>query len=263
MQWSFTHYGPLRADVELSSGSIEVRPLTGESIEVSLEAVDPGSHRAAELIEASEVRLDGDTLTVHVPAKPFKSFRQAEIRCVLTLPAGSDLEAKSASADITCPVSLGSFSGATASGDAILGDIAGDADFKAASGDLRCSEVGGRLNVKAASGDVAVGHVAGDVEVAVASGDVEIGEADSSVKVTTASGDAKLGKVHSGKISVTSASGDAVIGLAQGTGAHLDVSSITGEVSCDLPMGEHEASPAAVRIKCATMSGDIRILSAA
>ncbi|MGH9299659.1 MAG: DUF4097 family beta strand repeat-containing protein, partial [Acidimicrobiales bacterium] len=59
-----------------------------------------------------------------------------------------------------------------------------------------------------------------------------------------------------------SASGDVVIGVANGVGAHLDVTTVSGESRCTLPF-EDGTGTALLSIRCRTLSGDVVIRSAA
>ncbi len=259
MQWSFVAAGPVKADLEVPAGTIEVRPASGNIVEVGLEPLHGGYGRAERLIEESEVSFANDSLRVHVPAA---TFRNVALHCNVAVPAGSAVKATSASADVQCLAAVASVTVKTASGDVSCDVVEGDVSVTTASGDVACNRVAGVLRVKGASADVSVREVVGEVDIALASGDVEIGDAGSSVKLNTASGDLRLRRIHDGKVNVKSASGDVLIGVAPGVGAHLDVTSMTGEVTCTLPFSEESLASADVGIRCVTMSGDVKIEAA-
>lgn len=256
MQWSFNAVGPVHADIEVPSGRVTVHPQAGDSLDVALQPAKPGSPRGEELVAHSEVRFESDQLTIHVPSKKFKN---AEILCDIAIPEGSSIRMKGASADFVATARIGAFVGATASGDVRIGE-ADEVELSTASGDIRCENVHGRLRVKAASGDVMAKHVGGDVDVSLASGDVQVDDAAQSVAVSTASGDVRIGCAHEGRLTMNSVSGDIVIGLAKGAGAHLDVSSVSGEMKSSLPIDENIEPPTTeLVIKCRTISGDVHI----
>jgi len=259
LERSFEADGPVEAEVEVPAGIVEVEPSRASRATVRIEAMRC-SRRAEELLEATEVSYATGTLRVQVPGRP---MRNVEVRCTLGLPEGSRLSTKTASADVRCSVRLAAFEGTTASGDAVLGDVDGDVVHKSASGDLVCAQAGGRLEVRTASGDVSVQHAAGDVEVALASGDVHVAEAAASVSVRSASGDVRLDRVRSGRVQAQSASGDVTIGVAEGVGAYLDVTTVSGETRCTLPF--HEDAPGAgagLEIVARTVSGDVVVTGA-
>lgn len=158
---------------------------------------------------------------------------------------------------------LRAFDCATASGDVELGDVIGDASVKSASGDLTCATVGGRLRVRTASGDVRVVKTVGDAELALASGDVHIEDAEGSVKVRSASGDVRLDCVRRGRVNVETASGDLTIAVAEGVGAYLDVTTMSGETNCTLPFDEsQQTSGVVLEIVARSVSGDIAVKGA-
>jgi DUF4097 and DUF4098 domain-containing protein YvlB len=260
MEWSFAGAGAVQAEVELPSGEIELRPVGDGELRVSLAPFGSGGRRAEELIEASEVSFAEGRLRVHVPQRPFRS---TGLKCTILLPSRSSVRARTASADIQAGGTLGDFSSDLASGDVDLGRIEGELVFTGASGDLRCEVVTGRLKVKGASSDVSVKSVGGPAEITLASGDVRIGDLMASLRAATASGEVELGCVHAGKVSVQSASGDISIKVAPGVGAYLDLTSLSGQIDCELPMNESLERAADLTLSCRTMSGDVRISAAA
>ena len=201
MQKSFEVTGPVRLDVHLSSGLIEIEPTLDGHVEVELIAHDAESQQ---LVDAARVELRGSgerlEVVVDVPARP-KSWSlgnllgRQTISCRIQCPAGSDLKARSKSADIRVRGTLGEVDVATASGDVVIVDTLGDVSIKSASGDLSAGSVGGRATANTASGDVRIESVAGAVVANTASGDVEINSAGSDVRANTASGDTSIGAV--------------------------------------------------------------------
>lgn len=256
MEWSFDRVDPVEADVEIPAGRTEVVASQDGRIVVVLE---PSSSSCSELVESAEVTMSNGRLVVHVPSR---LIGRGEVRCRLTLPEESSLWYRSASAPLRCEVPLAALEAKTASGDVNVRDVRGDATLNSASGDLSCGEVGGRTTVKTASGDVRVGHAGGELRASLASGDLEVGDSAASLEVTTASGDVRVTCARSGRLKATSASGDIVIGVAPGVGAYLDVTSVTGDMDCDLPFGEAQPQAAELQIVCRTVSGDVRIEAA-
>ncbi len=259
MEKKFDVSGPVEADVSVPAGYIEVLQAEGSEVTVVLEPLRD-SRRADELIEESEVSFAGGKLRVRVPGR---SFRNVDVRCELRLPEGSALATTTASADVRASLLLGAFDGTTASGDAHLRDVTGDVGHKSASGGLVCGSVGGRLRVQTASGDVSVRRTAGEVELRLASGDVHIEDAESSVEVKSASGDVRVDRVHSGRVRAQTASGDVTISVAEGVGAYLDVTTVSGDTRCTLPFNENGSSREAVlEIVARTVSGDVVVRGA-
>jgi DUF4097 and DUF4098 domain-containing protein YvlB len=256
MEKTFDTDGPVEADVLVPAGVIEVERADAERVTVSLEPVNE-SRRADDIVAAAEVSYSSGKLRVHVAER---TFRNVEVRCRLHLPEGSALMTKTASADVRVAATLRSFDGVTASGDVELVDVTGDVIGKSASGDFACATVGGRFRVRTASGDVTARQVTGDVELALASGDVDIADAGSSVDVKSASGDVRLGCVHRGRVRAQTASGDVTIAVAQGVGAYLDVTTVSGDTRCTLPFQENaKGSGAMLELLARTVSGDIVI----
>jgi DUF4097 and DUF4098 domain-containing protein YvlB len=232
---TFAAPGPLRLDLSLPAGEIEVEAVpAGEAI-VELELVR-GSEAA---VEEARVELRGDELIVKV------DHPNAEVRVRLQAPEGSALRAKTASGDVRTRGRLG------------------DTDLKSASGDVKLDWVGS-LEAKIASGDLEVAQVAGDARVDSASGDVELGETLGGVTVRTASGDQQLRSVVEGKVELASASGDIRVGIKRGSRLWVDARSMSGDVSSELEVGD-EASGGdgpLVELQVTAMSGDVSVVRA-
>lgn len=134
----------------------------------------------------------------------------------------------------------------------------GDTSLESASGDFDAGSLGGTLGLKTASGDVLVRRIGGDADLKVASGDIEIDEALASVEVKSASGDLRVGCAHAGRVRAQTVSGDVTIGVAEGVGAFLDVTTVTGDTRCTLPLEESSAvAGSALEIVARTVSGDV------
>jgi DUF4097 and DUF4098 domain-containing protein YvlB len=265
MQKTFDVEGPIRVEIDLAVGDIDIDATLEGKAEVELIAHDEESER---LLEAARVEFANGRLMIDVPKKRSGFsfaivFGQSGITCRVRCPEGSDVTTRTKSADVNVRGTIGSLSAASASGDASAQHVRGDVQLKSASGDLEVSEAGGNVNAQTASGDVEIGVVHGKVTANSASGDVSIGEAYADVTVNTVSGDQDHGAVMRGRVTAQAVSGDITIAVRRGSKAHLDCSTVSGDTSSELdsidaPTGD---SPL-VEIRAKTVSGDIRITRA-
>lgn len=277
MEWSFQSDSPIEADLHVPAGVLEIETGPTEAVHVRLET-ESASAAAEELVASSEVTFDGRQLRVKVPERASTGFtfgsknvvvripdlgisisRDIEVRCRVTVPAGSSVVCQTASADVSTFGVIDRFRATTASGDLVIDEVTGEASITTASGDVEARRVGGELRLKSASGDVRLGELAGDGGITVASGDIHVGEASSSLTLRTASGDISVDRLHRGKFSANTASGDIAVGVASGVGAKLDVTSVSGDMSCNVPVEEGSHPEAILDIVCRTVSGDVEI----
>jgi DUF4097 and DUF4098 domain-containing protein YvlB len=217
--------------VSLASG--DVRLETFDSHEVVVELEGPSEDEAV-------IEQRGDEIVVDVRKKLFGSG--GDHRVAIRVPHETSLEANLASADIGGSGRFGALKVNTASGDVSFQEVAG-------------------LEINTASGDVEIGRAGGSGRVRSASGDVELRELEGDLRVQTASGDVRLGSVSEGKLSVQAASGDVEVGITRGSVVWMDVSSMSGETSCELdPRDEPPADDRPlVEVTAKTMSGDVTI----
>jgi DUF4097 and DUF4098 domain-containing protein YvlB len=263
-----THHTPgdLRIKIKVSAGLIETRTHDGDDTIVEIE---PLNDRDASRQAAGKAReeLHGNELVIEVPDQSRFGFRSgdAEVRVSVDAPTGAHVSTRTASADARLMGELGSIEGASASGDLVADQVAGDVGFKTASGDVSVDAIGGNADLNSVSGDVRVRSVGGRASVKLVSGDVEIGQAASDVRVDSVSGDASLRAVSQGETSVKSVSGDIRVGVVAGTRVWLDVNSMSGDTTSDLDPSEAPAAKngESLRLKATSTSGDVRITRAA
>ena len=189
----------------------------------------------------------------------WRKSRQVDV--AVTVPEATRLHVEGSSVDLRAEGALTSLVFRAASGDADVDEVRQALDLRTASGDLRARSVGGPVTVATASGDVWVDTVRGDVTARTSSGDVSLGDSVGAVRITTASGDVALSNAGAGVTEVRTVSGDVQVGVAPQTRAHLDVSSLSGDTSSELPVSDepmgHDAPELELRVT--STSGDVRI----
>jgi DUF4097 and DUF4098 domain-containing protein YvlB len=264
---TFSTPGPIRLDLRVPAGEIAVEACDTDETTVELEPRGGAESTAA--VEEARIELREGVLVVDLPEQRGIRFfsRGPEVRLAVRCPHGCDLRVRAASADVRASGRFATAEVESASGDVELGEVLGDARAKAASGDLKLGPVGGSLVAEAASGDIAVERVAGEAKVRTASGDVVVGEAESSLTVQTASGDQHVGSVTAGETSLRSASGDIWIGIRRGSALWVDASSMSGDTTSELDVGDAPSAGAGeeplVELRAQSMSGDIHVARAA
>ncbi|HEX2356277.1 MAG TPA: DUF4097 family beta strand repeat-containing protein [Micromonosporaceae bacterium] len=270
---------PIDVKIKLPGGLADLSAEERDTALVEVEPYDRGS-ASVEAAERTLVELREGTLVIeHPPGR--LSGRRGGVRVRVRVPAGSAVDSTVASADLTCRGPFAAVTARSASGGVTVEEVAGDLVVSTASGDVRAGSVGGRLRVDSASGDVRAGFVGADAKTDSASGAMEIKMLGGGLTARTASGDCRVGVARRGTIRVDSASGDVSIGVAAGTLAWLDLSSMSGSTHNDLTMSDPpggdapggdaargdaaggdaagRTAEAALSIQVRTMSGDIHV----
>ncbi len=235
-----------RLEVSLPSGDVRIVAGPPGTIEVVVRGSD---------VERFVMEQRGDTVVIGVLQA--RSWRRTSFDVLATVPVGTDVEVKLASADLGIDVDVGSLRASVTSGDLRACNVAEGATVKVASGDVRLGDVGGRLHVAGASGDVLVGACA-DVEISVASGDIHVRRADGRVEARTAAGDVRVGTFTGRHFACKTLSGDVYVGVPPGRTLDVDVHTLSGEVRSEFvptdtppPAGER----ASIQVK--SLSGDV------
>jgi len=258
MDWTFPASGPLKVDLELPTGSVELELSATDEVRVQLEPFGRDNDSAREQIAGASVTCHDWRLDVRVPKR---KLRDAPLHLRVLAPPASSARIRTATADIACAGLLGALQAKTASGDVIVQDGCDAANVSTASGDIRLAGVLGEAELQTASGDVTTQSIGGRASVTTASGDIRIASAAHDARLRSASGDVVLGCAYEGDLSVNTASGDVRIGVGSGVGAWLDLITVSGESTCTLAAEAQGEGGAELRISCRTVSGDILIHS--
>jgi DUF4097 and DUF4098 domain-containing protein YvlB len=284
MERTFETPGKVRLLVTNEVGHVVIttHPTTATSV-----ALEPETPDAEELIAAALVDCraagDGFAVMVKVPRQHgLRLLRRRPVTVRVALPERSDVMVESASADIEIsgPVGLADLKTASgdvstddvealqaksASGDITVGNVAGNVRVATASGDLRCSSVAGSAEFSTTSGDIEVGAAGERVEVKATSGKVRLGELARGARVANVSGDVRVLALEEGRLQVRSVSGNVSVAVASGVDLHVDVETLSGTVSSEIPLDDRPPSSRRnvhVELSVRSVSGDVEIARA-
>jgi hypothetical protein len=273
---TFSTPGPVRLDLELPAGGIEIETAETDETHVELEAL---SHKAGveEMVADARIELTrrGDVHQVSVEVRtrhgvwisfssgPDIRLGTPDLRLRISCPKGAELDVRTKSADLRARGEYGKADIKTASGDVNI-DQAGDTYVKSASGDVHIDTVDGLLDVKTASGDLHVGSVAGNANMQLVSGDVYIGDCGGSVSANTVSGDQRYEAVVNGRVELRAVSGDIAVGIRRGSRVFIDANTVSGSTSsefelADAPQAPPDPDAPLVEVFAKTVSGDVRL----
>jgi DUF4097 and DUF4098 domain-containing protein YvlB len=262
MREIFDTPGPVTVDLQIASGDIEVIVEDGPTTTVEITGYEKD--------EVPQVACDpmpggGYRVSIEHKPKKFWGFRitfGGGLEIHLTVPPGTTIDGSSGAGELEANGTLAALSFRSGSGDLTFHDVTGDVQLSSASGDVEGRSVGGHLAFKGASGDIEVGAVAGGATVRSASGDIGIGRLDGTALITVGSGDVELRQVGPGSVNARAISGDVHVGVREGLGVWLDVSSTSGDVRSTLDAGRRNDADddrPQLELTLNTVSGDIDV----
>jgi hypothetical protein len=232
-----------RLMVAIPAGRIDVETQPGEDAFVRLSPIGDDAE-TREAIARAQIELHGSELVVEVKDKRFRFGSQPQIHAEIRCPERTSTRLHTASGEIRARGRLG------------------ETKTHVASGDVELEGVEGRFEAHSASGDVRVEFVRGDASVHTASGDLQIRRSEAGVDVQSASGDVELGDAGGGPVKVKAVSGDVRVAVRAGRRVAVDVRTVSGEATSDIPLDDGAAEgPDAplVEIQVNGVSGDVRI----
>ncbi len=245
----FTVGGNPRLELDVPAGHVRVVEGDAGVIRLRIDTADRDSLEIAQLDD-----------TVSLRQRSTWSLHNRSVRLTAHVPAGTDVDVHSASADVSLRARLGTVNVHTASG-AIELHEAQRADLHSASGNIRVDVVHGDVAAKSASGNITVDRADGRVGASLASGTFRCDHVGGSLDVGTASGDVRVGRCLGDEVVVKTVSGDVGLGLPGGIRVDPDISTLSGKTVLPRPAtGEPNGGDRrTVRLRLRTISGDIRI----
>ena len=269
--------GPLRLNLEIPAGEIEIETGNTGETRVELEAI-ADNDAIRDLVENSRIELvqrgDGHEVIVEAKARhgifislsrgPDIRFGGPDVRLRVTCPHGADLEVRTKSGDLRARGEYGAVDVKTASGDIQVEKATGTTRIKTASGDVHIEDVSSSLDVQSVSGDLHVGQVRGDIRAQLVSGDVHVRDAGGSISTNTVSGDQRFEAVQRGRVELKAISGDVMVGVRSGCRVYVDANTVSGATSSELELSDAPVQAPAedaplVELFVKTVSGDVRI----
>jgi len=166
---SFATVEPVRLDIRIPAGDVEVETTDGAETMVELEF---RGRDAAEIEAEARIEARGRDLVI---AAPNRAAQDGDYHVRVATPHGADVRSELASADFVGRGRVGEVEINIASGDVSLDQVDGETRINTASGDVDVRD-GRAARINTASGDVRLRRVVeGDVKVHSASGDIEVG----------------------------------------------------------------------------------------
>jgi len=270
--------GPLRLNLEIPSGEIEIETGNTDETRVELEAV-ANNDAIRDLVDNSRIELirrgDGHEVVVEAKSRrgifisidrgPDIRFGGPDVRLRISCPHGADLDVRTKSADLRARGEYGAVDVKTASGDLQLDRSKGTTRIKTASGDVHIGDAASSLEVQSVSGDLHAGAVRGDIRAQLVSGDVHVRDAGGSISTNTVSGDQRFEAVRRGRVGLKAISGDVMVGVRSGSRVYVDANTISGATSSEFELSDSPAPEAPaedaplVELFVKTVSGDVRL----
>ena len=258
MERSFDTPNGLTLDIKIPAGSIKVRAIDTAIAALRIEGErDPDDLR----VDFSPTTGGAHRLGVEYRAKRawglFSFGNDLEID--VTVPIGSEVACTVGSADIEIDGRVGSLVTRVGSGDVRFDVVGGDVTLKTGSGDIVGGTATGDLTSHGASGDLIVGRVGGSLVARSASGDLRIDEVGGPIQVTTVSGDLEIRSIDGPSAELRTVSGDVGVGVPEGRGVYLDISSSSGDVRSDLDSAPSPENGPDLELAVSTVSGDVHV----
>jgi len=266
--------GQVSLQIQIPSGRVVVGTTDEPRTQVELISLGRRGQDALEQIQVTHDERGGRHVVSieqrnRIQWGPLQISWGGDVEVRVSCPLGTHLELSGASTDFRAEGRYGDVLARTASGDILIGEVAGKLEVKTASGDVSLESVEGENGTLATvSGDVAIGHAASELTLRTVSGDMELRVVDRPLTISTTSGDVDLRSLEGGELRVQSVSGDCRIGIGRGTRIWVDASSVAGDMKSELAMGDEmpeeteEPSGEVVPVQVKTVSGDVALVRA-
>jgi Putative adhesin len=269
---------PIAATVEVAGAQVRVTASDRADTVVLVEPINEASRSDVKVASKTRVDFAGGQLSVKTTTPGDKS---GSVAITIDLPAGSSLAAYLAHSSVQadgpvgrCELHLASgqvrldridaLQASIASGEVVIGHIAGRASIDGGAFAMRIGEAEGTVGLSSSGGQAWIGHASGDLDLSSGHGDFDIDRADGSITATTANGAIRIGQMTHGQAKLTSGSGNIEVGISEGAAASIDAGSERGAVHNFVsPPGNSDLPDHKVMVHARTRHGDIIIQRAA
>ena len=270
---------PIAVTVDFAVGALRI---TTDDTGTTLVDVRPSDEANEEHVRAAEqTRVDFSNDRLEIKGPKLRSWLSrnggGSIDVVISLPAGSDLDATAGVGDVDADGRLGDCRIRTGLGQIHLDEVGiltvksgagkigveratGPVEVTAGSGSVRLGELDGTALVKNSNGETWVGVANQDLRVKAANGSIVVDHARADVSATSANGSVRVGEVERGSVNLQTSMGDLDIGISDGVPAWIDASATAGSVQNSLEAsGAPDPSADTVEVTARTTVGEINI----
>ncbi|UFU02058.1 DUF4097 domain-containing protein [Ruania suaedae] len=245
--------GPIRLLVRMRSSDISVTVTETDAATVTFTG-NP------DLAARVRVELVDGRLEIEAPLARtgfFTSFGGAKMGVAVTIPARTDAVLETGSGSIRTTGDLGAVEATCGSGDVAVGTAA-SVRATTGSGAITLTEAD-EARLRTGSGRITAEAVR-TIEASSGSGDVIVGTLGEWAALKSGSGNHLVRHVAHGEITAKTASGDIAVGVARGTAAMLDCSTVSGTVRSELEPGDApEEGAETVALRLRSVSGKVSV----
>lgn len=227
--------GPVQLRITTGAGSIKVRNGNSGSVRIQgqIRADSQGTAALVRDIEQNPpIRQSGNTITI---GNDVRRWEHVGISYEVTVPAQTQVEARTGSGSIDVYGVAGPLDAATGSGSLNAENIGARAQLKTGSGAVNASRVQGDVHAATGSGSIELTEIAGLADAETGSGTISVSGATGRVRAHTGSGRVRVAKASADVDAQTGSGGIDVDGKPKS--AHWQLRTSSGSVSVSLPPG--------------------------
>ncbi|MGW4400484.1 DUF4097 family beta strand repeat-containing protein [Amycolatopsis nivea] len=216
----------------------------------------------ADAVRQARIEKTGNRVVVRA-AKAWQ-LRNVPVAVTVHAPAGSHLEVRAGSADVTVTGAAGRADILTGSGEVSLERADGAATIRTGTGAVKLGPTLAGLQLRSGSGSVEAASIAGPATLGTGTGNVWLGAVEGDVMARTGSGDLSVADAASGSLELITGSGEVRVGIRSGVRAEVELASAAGRVSSELDVSDTPPEDAvALKVRARTGTGNAVVTRAA
>ncbi|WP_037355747.1 DUF4097 family beta strand repeat-containing protein [Amycolatopsis orientalis] len=216
----------------------------------------------ADAVRQARIEKTGNRVVVRA-AKAWQ-LRNVPVAVTVHAPAGSHLEVRAGSADVTVTGAAGRADILTGSGEVSLERADGAATIRTGTGAVKLGPTLAGLQLRSGSGSVEAASIAGPATLGTGTGNVWLGAVEGDVMARTGSGDLSVADAASGSLELITGSGEVRVGIRGGVRAEVELASAAGRVSSELEVSDTPPEGAVtLKVRARTGTGNAVVTRAA
>ncbi|MFC2165558.1 DUF4097 family beta strand repeat-containing protein [Acidobacteriota bacterium] len=237
--------GTLEIDTE--RGSIEVRGISGNSVEIEVirKVKTSDTQKAQKVLDNFKIEFKQSGKDVFVLGERGrkesiwdKIWNRLNIKFIVSVPEIYNVKLKTSGGSISIEDIEGEVNIKTSGGSLVLNDIKGPVWGKTSGGSIKIGEVEGQVDVNTSGGSIKIDRAQGTVDAHTSGGSITINEVMGTINADTSGGSIKahISQQPESECRLTTSGGSVTVYLASDIAVNVDAGTSGGSVHTEFPV---------------------------
>lgn len=247
IQKSFTVDSGGTLDIDTERGSIEVRGISGNTVEIEVirKVRTPDTEKAEKVLDNFKIEFKQSGKDVYIIGEREKReslwdkiWNHLNIKFIVSVPEIYNVKLKTSGGSISVEDIEGEVNIKTSGGSLELHNITGPVWGKTSGGGIQIGEVNGHIDVNTSGGSIKIDRARGEVDAHTSGGSITVNEVMGTINANTSGGSikARISRQPDSDCRLTTSGGSVTVYLAEDIAVNVDAGTSGGSVHTEFPV---------------------------